>query len=100
MRTRRARLVTAASLLAVVGLAVGLGITLTGSDGAKRGPRTIVLTASGVVSFAKTHGSPLYWLGPQIGSDYQVTSSPDGRIFLRYVPASVRAGAPRPYVSV
>src|SRR5256885_109758 len=98
--TRRARVVTAVAALTVVGLGVGLGLTQTGEGGAKRGSTTFLLTASGLESFAKDHGSPIYWVGPQLGADYELTSSPDGRVFLSYIPAGSRPRAQRAYVSV
>jgi hypothetical protein len=100
--TRRARLVTAGGALAVVGVVVGVVVTQTGGGGTKpRGPSPpIVVSASSLVKMVKDLGHPVYWVGPRLGSDYELTSAPDGRIFLRYLPAGLKAGAPGGYLSV
>ena len=101
--TRRSRLVTLVVVLAAAGLAAGLVLTQTGGNGQAEStttPSSVVLTAGGLASFAKAHGSPIYWIGPSLGADYEVTTSPDGRVFLRYVPAGAQPQAQAAYVSV
>jgi hypothetical protein len=49
---------------------------------------------------ANSLGRPIYWVGPQPRVAYELTSAPDGRIFLRYLPAGSKAGAAGRYLSV
>ena len=41
---------------------------------------------------ARAVGHPVYWAGPQPGFKQEVTVTPDGRIYLRYLPPEVPAG--------
>ena len=101
-----APLVTVAVALAVVGVGVGIVVTRTGSGSPSApkttttAPATTLLTQSGLEELARTLGRPLFWVGPQPGADYELTSSPDGRLFLRYLPAGSKAGAQGNYLSV
>jgi hypothetical protein len=109
--TRRARLVTAAVVLAVVGGVVGGVVSQTGGGGAKpkpaankvapkRGNSPLLLSESGLETLANALGRPIYWVGPQPRVVYELTTSADGRIFLRYLPEGSKAGAPVAFLSV
>jgi hypothetical protein len=39
---------------------------------------------------------PVYWAGPKAGYSYELTRMSRGRIYVRYLPAGVKAGDPRP----
>ena len=39
---------------------------------------------------------PVYWAGPDPNVRYELTEAPEGRIFIRYLPAGVPVGDPRP----
>jgi hypothetical protein len=41
-------------------------------------------------------GHPIYWAGPKTGYTYELTRAADGRVYIRYLPAGVRVGDPRP----
>ena len=45
-------------------------------------------------------GRPVFWLGPVSGSTLELSRSPDGRVYVRYLPSGVRAGSTRPYLTV
>jgi hypothetical protein len=45
-------------------------------------------------------GKPVYWLGTRPGRTMELTRSPDGRVYLRYLPAGVAPGAKAPYLTV
>jgi len=47
-----------------------------------------------------TSASPLYWLGPLAGKKYELTRTPDGRVYVRYLPPGARVGAQKPYLTV
>ncbi len=46
--------------------------------------------------FAARVDHPVYWAGAKHGFSYELTSTPAGRIFVRYLPQGVKAGDPRP----
>lgn len=37
-------------------------------------------------------GHPVYWAGPLAGSTYELTRTPDGSVYIRYLPEGVRVG--------
>jgi hypothetical protein len=43
---------------------------------------------------------PVYWLGTEAGTTYEVSGAPGGRIFVRYLPRGTRVGASKPYLTV
>ena len=47
-----------------------------------------------------TSASPVYWLGPVAGKKYELTRTPDGRVYVRYLPSRVRIGAQKPFLTV
>lgn len=46
--------------------------------------------------FAAGAGHPVYWAGPRSGYVYEVTRTPSGRVFVRYLPQGYVAGDTRP----
>jgi hypothetical protein len=45
-------------------------------------------------------GHAVYWAGRRPGMSYEWTRTNDGRIYIRYLPQGVKAGDPRPYLTV
>jgi hypothetical protein len=45
-------------------------------------------------------GRPLYWAGSQPGDTYELTQTPDGRVYVRYLPPGAKVGADQPYLTV
>jgi hypothetical protein len=108
-RTRRPRIRIGAvlALAAVVAFGVWLGV------GHKRGGKSTTTTttqqqsvgatavsAQGLRTIANALGQPIYWAGPKHGVHYELTQTPDGRIYVRYLPKRVDAGSPNPYLTV
>ena len=73
--------------------------TVPGASGVTQ-PRTIVVTEGGLAEFAKKYRHPVYWVGAAMGADYEITTSPDGRVFVRYLAASTPVDSPKPTLSV
>lgn len=46
--------------------------------------------------FAGSAPHPVYWAGPRAGQTYELTKTSDGRVYVRYLPAGVKVGDPRP----
>jgi hypothetical protein len=82
--------------VAVAALAV-VWLLVSGGSKAKvaaNGAPAIVSQAQ-LERFAGTLDYPLYWAGPKRGFSYELTVA-RGRAWVRYLPAGVRAGDPRP----
>ncbi len=45
-------------------------------------------------------GRNVYWAGAERGATYELTQTPDGRVYVRYLPASVRVGTPHLYLTI
>lgn len=41
-------------------------------------------------------GHPVYWAGPRAGTTYELTRSPDGRVYVRYLTGGAQVGSPLP----
>jgi len=54
----------------------------------------VALSASGLRTLAGAVSQPIYWAGPKPGYRYELTRTTAGRIYIRYLPAGVKAGAP------
>jgi hypothetical protein len=61
------------------------------SPTANTGP--VALSARGLQIFAKKSGQPVYWAGTRRRYTYEVTQTPAGKVFVRYLPRGVKAGA-------
>ncbi len=44
----------------------------------------------------RTLGHPVYWAGARAGTTYELTKSPDGRVYIRYLTGGAKVGSPRP----
>jgi len=51
---------------------------------------------AGLEAFARRAGHPVYWAGPKAGFTYELSTTSDGRVFVRYLPAGVKPGDSRP----
>jgi hypothetical protein len=40
-------------------------------------------------------GHPVYWAGPRRGFTYELTTTPSGSVFIRYLPSGVKVGSPK-----
>ena len=41
-------------------------------------------------------GHPVYWNGPLAGATYELTRTPDGRVYIRYLTGGAKVGSPLP----
>jgi hypothetical protein len=104
-RPRRNARVAIAALLVVVLAAPLVGwLLLRGDDDeaepAKQAPARIAATDE-LRELAESSESPVYWVGPRPGAQYELSRTSNGRIYIRYLPRGVEAGDPRPnYLSV
>ncbi len=89
--------------LALLGLAVvvAAGVVAwlllrgTGGGGVAVQPATLVSQAQ-LQQLAASVDHPVYWAGPKSGYSYELTTTSNGRFYVRYLPAGVKAGDTRP----
>jgi hypothetical protein len=60
---------------------------------AAAGSAVRIVSAAALASFARSSKSPVYWAGPRSGVEYELTTTPQGEVFVRYLPAGTKAGA-------
>jgi hypothetical protein len=74
------------------------------SAGTGRAPVTpikpTVASISDLRALVSSSGYPIYWAGPQSGQTYELSELSDGRIYVRYLPKGVKAGAQEPLPTV
>jgi hypothetical protein len=89
-------------ILLVLGVAVAASAVVvawlllhggSGSTPAMNGHPTLVSQGQ-LEHFARRLDYPMYWAGPKAGFSYELTAA-DGRAWVRYLPAGVKAGDPR-----
>jgi hypothetical protein len=89
------------AVLGVIGVAAAIAIALVAGRGGKSSPGTQVMvgpigptlvSASGLKTLARDLGQVIYWAGPVAGDKYEVTRTTTNNVYVRYLPAGVRAG--------
>jgi hypothetical protein len=65
-----------------------------------RSETTLAASPAALIKLSATLGRPVYWLGRISHLHYELTEDSDGRVYLRYLPAGVAAGAQQPYLTV
>jgi hypothetical protein len=94
---RRKQVRLGLAVLLVVALVIfGLVKLLDSDDGGSNvGP--VAVSESQLTSKAADVNHPVYWVGPQPGTDqYEFTSTEDGRVYVRYLTQGAKAGDKRP----
>jgi hypothetical protein len=66
--------------------------------GPGRGP--VQVSRNGLQTLAAAIAQPMYWIGPKHGVLYELRQTTDGKVYIRYVPPSVKAGDPRAFLTV
>jgi hypothetical protein len=91
----------------VIGLLVWLLLIKGGDDSSKSTPepaateKTVeVVAESGLLGALKGVGYPIYWAGPRVEVDYEVSRLPEGRTYVRYLPKGEEAGTNKPFLTV
>lgn len=92
------------ALVAVVAALVVLVAVLlnrgddTSQPSATNGTRTEPFKAdeAALRTIAGSVGHPVYWAPAENPETYEVTQTPDGRLYIRYLPADTKLGDPRP----
>jgi hypothetical protein len=97
LRTTQAQLlILGLAFLAAAGLVVWLLVGNHEQAATANGEGPTLVSGAQLAQLAKSVDHPVYWAGPQEGFSYELTSTRDGRFFVRYLPKGVAAGDPRP----
>jgi hypothetical protein len=62
--------------------------------------RAVKTTPAGLKRLAAQLGHPIYWLGARAGTTLELTRSPDGRVYLRYLRRGAPLGSNRAFLSI
>jgi hypothetical protein len=98
----RPRVLFGAGIAIAAGVGVLLWLLLRGDETptARRAPATAA-SISQLNAFASSVNHPIYWAGPQPAYTYELSRAKDGRVYVRYLPAGVEVGDPKPdYLTV
>jgi len=100
-KASRAVAVRVGAALAVV-LAIGFAAWLfafgdhSSSAATESDTKAVLVSEQGLGEIAAQAHHPVYWAGPIAATSYELTTTTDGRIYVRYLPAGVEVGDPRP----
>lgn len=64
--------------------------------GAASGTTVQAISLAGLRALPASLGHPVYWAGPRAGATYELTKTPDGRVYVRYLTGGARVGSPLP----
>lgn len=82
----------------VTWLAVRGGGTSSTSPAAPSG--AAAASVKQIQNLAASLGQPVFWVGARKGFTYELTKLASGNIYVRYLPAGVKVGAGKPYLTV
>ena len=86
--------------LVALGLATFLAglLVLGGKNEPAAAPQSTVsgVSEAKLREFAASASNPVFWAGPRTGQTYELFRTDDGRVYVRYLPAGVKVGDPRP----
>lgn len=77
-------------------------VNLTGGSDSSSGEESssgnaVALSESELISHVSELGHPAYWVGARPGTaHYELTSTPEGRTYIRYLTGDAKAGDPNP----
>jgi hypothetical protein len=97
---RTISLILAVALLAA-GAVIAWALTRSSDEGSGQNRATAVpVSEAGLRTLAGTLDRPIYWAGPIAGRTYELTQTPDERVYVRYLPADAKVGVAKPYLTV
>jgi hypothetical protein len=93
---------------AVIAVAVAAGLVawlVLRDDGGSSDTQTAAsgataMTPAALASLARSVAHPIFWLGPKPSVTYEVTRTPNGNVYVRYLPKGVSVGSGKPYLTV
>jgi hypothetical protein len=75
---------------------------VAGDSGGATLPRTaaVAIQPAQLAGLATRLGRPLYWAGARPRTTYELTQTPDGRVYVRYLPVGTKVGSQEPFLTV
>jgi hypothetical protein len=71
-----------------------------GSSSSQTSTNASSVTVDQIKTLAASVGHPVFWVGPKPGYTYELTQTPNGSIYIRYLPPGVKVGIKTPYLTV
>jgi hypothetical protein len=99
VQTRSFRLGAVIVVAVAAGLIVWLVLRDNGSSSSGSFNATAVSPGQ-IKNLAASVDHPVFWAGPKKGYTYELTRSPNGSIFVRYLPHGVNVGSNKPYLTI
>jgi hypothetical protein len=75
-----------------IGFVVWLVVIRDGSSSSKSTNGATAVSADRLRGLSVEVGHPIYWAGPAVETTYELTRTPSGRIFVRYLPQGIPVG--------
>lgn len=69
---------------------------VTSATTATARPKPVAATPASLGALAKQLDHPVYWVGPRPGDTYELTKTPDGSVYVRYLDRGAPLGDERP----
>jgi hypothetical protein len=98
--TPRLRLGAVLSVAVVIAFVVWLLVRGNGGSTPQAHKTVAAISGQGLATLAGSLGTPIYWAGPTSGVRYELTQTPHGRYFVRYLPTGASVGTNTPYLFV
>jgi hypothetical protein len=99
-RRQEVRVGAAIAIAVAIGLVVWLVAIRGGSSSSSsKAPASIAPSAASpdrLRELAKQIGHPIYWIGPAANTTYELTKTPSGRVYVRYLTNGVAVGSKSP----
>ena len=99
LNSRKVRIGIVVLIVAVVAIVLVVDL-VGGSDSSskkKSSGSVVALSKSELLAQAGSLEHPTYWVGPSPGTEhYELTTTPEGRTYVRYLTGGAKAGDPRP----
>ena len=86
------------AVLALAAAAVFVGwLLLKGDDDGATAKKTVeAASVKDLETLPASVGHPVYWAGTRAGFTYELTETPEGNVYIRYLPPGVKVGDRRP----
>jgi hypothetical protein len=109
--SKQVRITAVIAVAIAVALVIWLLASAGGSDSssstsestppAQSGGKSVaVVPESGLLKALEGVGYPVYWAGPRIGVEFEVSRLPQGRTYVRYLPKGEEAGSKQTFLTI
>ena len=93
--------------IVAIAIAIGFVVWLVLRDGSSSsstspipaGSKALPLSPRGLHTLASL-GIRIYWIGERPGYEYELTKTPDNRVFVRYLPDGAPVGSNKQYLTI